>query len=84
MYRCHASRELTDVLNNIAGGGSSGLWWSADEAMACLARFGYNWSWTPSGSYDLDAHHSQTNRMSHMLIFFKDPNAAMRFKLTWI
>jgi hypothetical protein len=84
MYRAHVSEELEEVLLRISGPGCDGLWWTEDE----LRRYMSNnpkeqWAWTPSGDMDHEVSDYQSNHQTHMRIFFRDPNHALLFKLTW-
>ena len=87
-YRCLPSIELQETLVRIAGPGSIGLWWTAEEAIQAIrfAHTVYNWAWCPCGPLDLDSPsvQHQSNKQTHMEIFFKDPNAAILFKLAWM
>jgi hypothetical protein len=83
-FRGFASKELETVLQQIAGHGKAGLWWSEAEAIAHLDRGNHGWAWTPCGQVDVNAPFSQRNAMTHMKIFFKYPGHALLFKLTWL
>ena len=81
--RCYASDRLVEVLERIAGPGTSMLWWSEQEVSWGLSFDNVNWVWIPFGTVDDQYDHLHTNCMTHMKIFFKDPNHALLFKLSW-
>lgn len=82
--RCYPHQDLVAVLENIAGLGHRSLWWTEEEIPQALESERYHWAWIPCGQLDLQASGHYSNRMTHMKIFFKDPNHALLFKLTWI
>jgi len=82
--RCYASDHLIEVLETIAGPGNQMLWWEEKEIPWAMSFDDVNWAWIPHGEVDQTLSSHFTNCMTHMKIFFKDPNHAILFKLTWI
>jgi len=81
--RCYPHQDMVEILENIAGQGDHGVWWTEKEAHRALSQ-SRNWVWVPHGRIDFDVDLYYSNRMSHMKIFFRDPNHALLFKLTWL
>lgn len=82
--RCYPHQRLVETLEKIAGPGDHGLWWTTDEALRALKHERTNWVWVPHGGIDHDASDHYSNRHTHMKFYFKDPNHAVLFKLTWL
>lgn len=82
--RCYPHQDLVKTLIQIAGQGDALLWWTEDEISWAMSFDKCNWAWVPCGTHDLLVDDHYSNKMTHMKIFFKDPNHAILFKLTWI
>lgn len=83
-FRCYPSAKLKAELIRVAGEGSVGLWWSTDEAIYAVCSDRYNWAWCPAGRIDVNSPSDQTNKLTHMRIFFRNPDHAVLFKLSWV
>ena len=84
--RSYASEELVETLERIAGKGCR-VCQDDIKSVERLFGVGFKWCWMACGKYTKDftilCRLNEVNFYEDMEIFFKEPEAAMLFKLSW-